>query len=918
MPVRSRPLHGTIAHDDDVRAPRVEQPVFLRACRGEPVPHTPVWFMRQAGRSLPEYREVRAGIPMLEACRRPDLVCEITLQPVRRHGVDAAILFSDIVVPLAAAGVDLDIVPGTGPVVAEPVPHRWPTWTGYARSTPDDVEYVAEAVRLLVAELGRTPLIGFAGAPFTLASYLVEGGPSRTHARTKALMYGEPDALARAVRAGSPRSPWSSCGCRSTPGVAAVQLFDSWAGALSGGRLPRFVLPHSTGGARPGWPHRCAADPLRGRHRRTCWRDGRGRRRRGRAWTGAPRWTWRPGRSARPGGAGQPRPGRALRAVAGRRGRGAADPGGGRGGARARVQPRPRRAARDRPGRADPGGGAGTRACHGDRQIVGARRWHRRPGGRPAAARTCEPGRRRHRARAVADRPGGKLRTGQLAGGAGVELGAETFLVRDPATGAECGGAAGPAGGARRRRWSTRRPVPRRAGRRRRAAPAAARHAAWACPPTRRRWTSVAPSWPAARRPDEGRPLLAPGEDVAVGELVRQRLGDEVVDRLVDPLLGGVYAGRADDLSLRPPSPGWPPPAAGEHTLTARGPRRVAAAPRPPGCAGLRDASRGGAEPAACAAVADGRAAPRCGCGTAGPAAAGPDRRPGWRLTLGLGPATRRSWSTRTRWCWRCRPGRRPACSPASTRRRPSGRARSTTPAWRWSRWRCRPAPSCPSCPGFLVPAGRGVRGQGGHVLHHASGRTCAAPTARSWCAPRSAGTARAGAAARRREPGRRWSATSWPGCSARAAGAGGDAVVQRWGGALPQYAPGHLAAGGAAAPRPRCRPTLAWPAPPTTGSASPACVRSGEAAARRRSAAALEESASMSRTQTNAARLRELNATIRYTMWSVFRAATPLARRCATTWPARSRRSSTSWPPRTSWCAAPTTCPGCAPTPTS
>src|SRR5918997_3636698 len=147
--------------------------------------------MRQAGRSLPEYRKIRAGIPMLESCRRPELVCEITLQPVRRHGVDAAILFSDIVVPLAASGVDLDIVAGTGPVVADPV--RAAADVERLRPlTPDDVAYVAEAVRLLVAELGGTPLIGFAGAPFTLATYLVEGGPSRELGRTKALMYGDP------------------------------------------------------------------------------------------------------------------------------------------------------------------------------------------------------------------------------------------------------------------------------------------------------------------------------------------------------------------------------------------------------------------------------------------------------------------------------------------------------------------------------------------------------------------------------------------------------------------------------------------------------------------------------------------------------------------------------------------------------
>jgi uroporphyrinogen decarboxylase len=219
--------------------------IFLKACRREPVPYTPVWFMRQAGRSLPEYREVRAGIGMLEACRRPDLVCEITLQPVRRHGVDAAILFSDIVVPVAAAGVDLDIVPGTGPVVAKPVVTLADV-EAIPALTPDRVGYVAEAIRLLRAELGGTPLIGFAGAPFTLASYLVEGGPSRTHARTKALMYGAPDvwhALCRRLA----DITLEFLRVQTDAGVDAVQLFDSWAGALSEADYRRFVLPHSQG-----------------------------------------------------------------------------------------------------------------------------------------------------------------------------------------------------------------------------------------------------------------------------------------------------------------------------------------------------------------------------------------------------------------------------------------------------------------------------------------------------------------------------------------------------------------------------------------------------------------------------------------------------------------------------------------------
>jgi uroporphyrinogen decarboxylase len=217
---------------------------FLAACRREPVPYTPVWFMRQAGRSLPEYRELRAGIGMLESCRRPDLVCEITLQPVRRHGVDAAILFSDIVVPLAAAGVDLDIVPGTGPVIAKPVVTLADV-EAIPALTADQVGYVADAIGLLRAELGDTPLIGFAGAPFTLASYLVEGGPSRTHAKTKALMYGAPDvwhALCRRLA----DITLAFLRVQVAAGVQAVQLFDSWAGALSEADYRRYVLPHST------------------------------------------------------------------------------------------------------------------------------------------------------------------------------------------------------------------------------------------------------------------------------------------------------------------------------------------------------------------------------------------------------------------------------------------------------------------------------------------------------------------------------------------------------------------------------------------------------------------------------------------------------------------------------------------------
>ncbi|TDC71079.1 uroporphyrinogen decarboxylase [Micromonospora sp. KC606] len=235
---------GTAARDGAIRPGGPADSPFVRACRREPGPHTPVWFMRQAGRSLPEYREIRANVGMLESCRQPELVAEITLQPVRRHGVDAAILFSDIVVPVAAAGVDLDIVAGTGPVVADPVR----TAADVERIRPigrDEVSYVDEAVRLLVTELGDTPLIGFAGAPFTLASYLVEGGPSRTHAKTKALMYGQPQ-LWHALCARLAEVTLAFLKVQVDAGVSAVQLFDSWAGALSEADYRRYVLPHST------------------------------------------------------------------------------------------------------------------------------------------------------------------------------------------------------------------------------------------------------------------------------------------------------------------------------------------------------------------------------------------------------------------------------------------------------------------------------------------------------------------------------------------------------------------------------------------------------------------------------------------------------------------------------------------------
>ena len=223
--------------------PRLAESAFLKAARGEPVPHTPVWFMRQAGRSLPEYLQVREGVGMLESCMDPALVVEITLQPVRRYGVDAAIFFSDIVLPLKAVGVDLDIKPGIGPVVAKPV-RTLADVEAIADLTPDQVPFTTASVEALVGELGGTPLIGFAGAPFTVASYLVEGGPSKEHARTKAMMFGAPDvwdALMRKIAGISA----AYLEVQVAAGASAVQLFDSWAGALTPQDYREHVMPHS-------------------------------------------------------------------------------------------------------------------------------------------------------------------------------------------------------------------------------------------------------------------------------------------------------------------------------------------------------------------------------------------------------------------------------------------------------------------------------------------------------------------------------------------------------------------------------------------------------------------------------------------------------------------------------------------------
>jgi uroporphyrinogen decarboxylase len=208
------------------------------------VPYTPVWFMRQAGRSLPEYKRVREGVAMLDSCTRPELVTEITLQPLRRYDVDAAILFSDIVVPLRAVGVDVDIKPGVGPVVERPIR----TLADIERLRPlepDDVPYISESVKSLVGELGGKPLIGFAGGPFTLASYLIEGGPSKNHDRTRALLYGNPE-LWHALMGRLADIAIGFLQVQVTAGAAAVQIFDSWVGVVSPEDYRHAIMPHTS------------------------------------------------------------------------------------------------------------------------------------------------------------------------------------------------------------------------------------------------------------------------------------------------------------------------------------------------------------------------------------------------------------------------------------------------------------------------------------------------------------------------------------------------------------------------------------------------------------------------------------------------------------------------------------------------
>jgi len=218
---------------------------FLRACRREPVDTTPVWIMRQAGRYLPEYRKVRATTSFLALCKTPELAAEVTIQPVERLGVDAAILFSDILIPVEAMGVPLAFDDGKGPVLGKRIEGQADVDDLAVPDPADKVSFVLEAVRILRKALdGKVPLIGFSGLPFTLASYVVEGGTSRNFIRLKTLMYRAPDVF-RALMAKIAKTVVAYLNAQIEAGAQAVQVFDTWAGILTPDDYETYALPYT-------------------------------------------------------------------------------------------------------------------------------------------------------------------------------------------------------------------------------------------------------------------------------------------------------------------------------------------------------------------------------------------------------------------------------------------------------------------------------------------------------------------------------------------------------------------------------------------------------------------------------------------------------------------------------------------------
>ncbi|WP_237208010.1 uroporphyrinogen decarboxylase [Rothia nasimurium] len=246
--LRQRPLltDEHLAHlpsTHPLKTANTGESAMIRTLTGREAEHAPVWFMRQAGRSLLEYRQVREGIPMLESCLTPELAAEITVQPVRRHKVDAGIFFSDIVIPMKLAGVGVEIVPGRGPVLDQPV-RTLDDIKNLPELEDSALDPIREAVALTVEKLGSTPLIGFAGAPFTVAAYMVEGGPSRDHLRPRTMMHADPEAW-EALGTWAARTSAQFLAAQIEAGASAVQLFDSWAGSLGEADYRRFVMPHS-------------------------------------------------------------------------------------------------------------------------------------------------------------------------------------------------------------------------------------------------------------------------------------------------------------------------------------------------------------------------------------------------------------------------------------------------------------------------------------------------------------------------------------------------------------------------------------------------------------------------------------------------------------------------------------------------
>jgi uroporphyrinogen decarboxylase len=223
----------------------VAQPLLTRACRREAVERTPVWFMRQAGRSLPEYRELRKHHDLFSVCRQPELCAEVTLQPVRAHNVDAAVMFADIMLPVIGMGVDVELVENVGPVIADPVRTSDNVERLHVPEPEDAVPFILEAVRLVRAELpAEKAVIGFAGGPFTVAGYLIEGKPTREFVQTKRCMYGQPEVW-HALMDKLADTFVAYLRAKVAAGADVIQLFDSWVGTLSAEDYQEFVAPYS-------------------------------------------------------------------------------------------------------------------------------------------------------------------------------------------------------------------------------------------------------------------------------------------------------------------------------------------------------------------------------------------------------------------------------------------------------------------------------------------------------------------------------------------------------------------------------------------------------------------------------------------------------------------------------------------------